>query len=166
MATTTSNKRGRPDRASDLHVCRLTGPFRWVEIGRIPQEIRARFRPGDPWPHSLDFVAGAKAVAESDQIGRLGVMYVRSLLAQAGVVHNQIPGGEDHLGSVYDVPMGIIELSRACAHMVDDLGPYSRDGFTQEEPADVSAMGDAELITALQQALGEVCLFNMMDADG
>lgn len=24
-------------------------------------------------------------------------MYVRSLLAQAGVVHNEIPGGEDHL---------------------------------------------------------------------
>lgn len=42
-------------------------------------------------------MAGAKAVAKSDQIGRLGVMYVRSLLAQAGVVHNEVPGGEDHL---------------------------------------------------------------------
>ena len=39
----------------------------------------------------------AGAVATSDQIGRWGVMYVRSLLAQAAVVHNEVPGGEDHL---------------------------------------------------------------------
>lgn len=39
----------------------------------------------------------AKAIASSDQIGRVGVMYVRSLLAQAGVIHNEVSGGEDHL---------------------------------------------------------------------
>lgn len=42
-------------------------------------------------------MSGARAVGESDNIGRFGVMYVRSLLAQAGVVHNEVPGGEDHL---------------------------------------------------------------------
>jgi hypothetical protein len=42
-------------------------------------------------------MSSAKAVAASDHIGRLGVMYVRSILAQAGVVHGEVSGGEDHL---------------------------------------------------------------------
>jgi uncharacterized protein DUF4365 len=39
----------------------------------------------------------AGAIATEDQIGRWGVMYVRSILAQAAVVNNEVPGGEDHL---------------------------------------------------------------------
>lgn len=77
-----------------------------------------------------------------------------------------LPGSGEAIGSVYDFPLSIIEPTRACVHMVDDLGPNSRDGFTPEESADVSAMGNAEDITALQQALGKVRFFNMMDADG
>lgn len=42
-------------------------------------------------------MSSAKAVATSDQIGRLGVMYVRSILAQAGIIHAEVSGGEDHL---------------------------------------------------------------------
>lgn len=42
-------------------------------------------------------MSSAKAVAEADNIGRFGVMYVRSILAQAGVVHSEVAGGEDHL---------------------------------------------------------------------
>lgn len=39
----------------------------------------------------------AGSIAAQDRIGRWGVMYVRSLLAQAAVPHNEVPGGEDHL---------------------------------------------------------------------
>lgn len=46
---------------------------------------------------NLGGMSSAKAVAETDHIGRLGVMYVRSILAQAGVVHGEVHGGEDHL---------------------------------------------------------------------
>jgi hypothetical protein len=35
----------------------------------------------------------------------------------------------------------------------------------EEAAPDVSSMGETELITALQQALGQVRFFNMMDAD-
>jgi hypothetical protein len=42
-------------------------------------------------------VAGAQSIKSADRIGRLGVMYFRSLLAQAGVVHGEISSGEDHL---------------------------------------------------------------------
>ncbi|ORA27376.1 DUF4365 domain-containing protein [Mycobacterium aquaticum] len=42
-------------------------------------------------------MAGAQSIKGADQIGRLGVMYFRSLLAQAGVAHGEFSGGEDHL---------------------------------------------------------------------
>lgn len=42
-------------------------------------------------------MGNAGSVAPEDRIGRWGVMYVRSLLAQAAVPHNEVPGGEDHL---------------------------------------------------------------------
>jgi hypothetical protein len=59
--------------------------------------------------------------------------------------------------------LSIIELTRSCAETVDELGPYTRDGFAAEETPDVSAMSDGALITALQQALGKVRLFSMLD---
>jgi Domain of unknown function (DUF4365) len=42
-------------------------------------------------------VAGAGSIQPTDKTGRMGVMYVRSILAQAGVINNEVPGGEDHL---------------------------------------------------------------------
>lgn len=42
-------------------------------------------------------MAEAASLPLTDQIGRFGVFYVRSLLAQAGVVHSETSGGEDHL---------------------------------------------------------------------
>lgn len=42
-------------------------------------------------------MAGAQSITGGDQIGRLGVMYVRSLLAQAGVAHGEFQPGEDYL---------------------------------------------------------------------
>lgn len=42
-------------------------------------------------------MAEAASLPTTDQIGRFGVFYVRSLLAQAGVAHSETSGGEDHL---------------------------------------------------------------------
>lgn len=42
-------------------------------------------------------MADAASLPLTDRIGRFGVLYVRSLLAQAGVAHSETSGGEDHL---------------------------------------------------------------------
>lgn len=42
-------------------------------------------------------MADAQSIRGSDQTGRLGVMYFRSLLAQAGVAHGEFSPGEDYL---------------------------------------------------------------------
>lgn len=44
-------------------------------------------------------MAGARSVEDSDRTGRIGVMYVRSLLAQAGVANAESSPGEDHLAT-------------------------------------------------------------------
>ncbi len=77
-----------------------------------------------------------------------------------------IAGNDESIGSAYEFPLSVMDLARACAETVEVLGVYNRDGFASEEAApDVSSMGETELITALQQALGQVRFFNMMDAD-
>lgn len=43
------------------------------------------------------------AIPAEDQIGRLGVMYVRSLLAQAALGNNETAPGEDHLATDLNV---------------------------------------------------------------
>lgn len=74
-----------------------------------------------------------------------------------------IHGNDGAIGSVYAFPLSIIELTRSCAETVDELGPYTPDGVDAEKTLDVPAMSDGELITALQQALGKVRLFSMLD---
>ena len=96
----------------------------------------------------------------------IGINEVWNGETRAASLEVVLPDGAEAIGSVYDFPMSIIELTRACAQMVDDLGPNSRDVLTREKSGDGSALGDAELITALQQALGKVRLFNMTDTDG
>lgn len=39
----------------------------------------------------------AGSIAPADRTGRWGVMYFRTLLAQAAIVHSEVSGGEDHL---------------------------------------------------------------------
>jgi hypothetical protein len=60
-----------------------------------------------------------------------------------------------------------MELVRSCAETVAaELGPYAQDGTgPSEEVPDILTMGDGELLTTLQQAVGNVRLFNMMDGD-
>jgi hypothetical protein len=57
-------------------------------------------------------VAGAQSIEQSDRIGRLGVMYFRSLLAQAGVPHGEFSPGEDYLAVdvTVDVPAGGVRV--------------------------------------------------------
>ena len=75
-----------------------------------------------------------------------------------------IKGNEGAIGYVHAFPLSIMELARSCAETADELGPYARDGAATEVTLDVSAMNDRELITALQQALGKVRLFNVLNA--
>jgi hypothetical protein len=48
-------------------------------------------------PVMVTTVVGAGSVQSTDKTGRMGVMYVRSILAQAGVINTEVPGGEDYL---------------------------------------------------------------------
>jgi hypothetical protein len=41
-------------------------------------------------PFRVQPVAGAASIHEDDRTGRFGVIYLRALLAQAGVVHNEM----------------------------------------------------------------------------
>ena len=75
-----------------------------------------------------------------------------------------VPGNEGSIGSVYDFPLSVMTLARSCAETVADLGPVSHDGATSSEPLDVLEMTDEELISALQLALGNVRIFNLLDA--
>jgi len=63
-------------------------------------------------------------------------------------------------------PMTGVDLVRACASVVDELGPVDGDDV---DPADgqasLLAMGDDDLVVALQRALGNVRLFNLLDAN-
>lgn len=68
-------------------------------------------------------------------------------------------------GALYEFPMNVLELVRSCAESVNELGPYQQDDADAPEPLDISAMNDAELIAALQEALGRVRLLNMLDED-
>ena len=72
-------------------------------------------------------------------------------------------GNDEAIGTVHDYPLSIVELTRSCAETVVELGPYTWDGVAAEEATDVSSMGDGDLIAALQQALGKVRLFNILD---
>jgi hypothetical protein len=55
-------------------------------------------------------------------------------------------------------PMTGVDLVRACASVIDELGPA--DG-----QASLLAMGDDDLVVALHRALGNVRLFNLLDAN-
>ncbi len=87
--------------------------------------------------------------------------------AGAAALEVVIAGNDEGIGSSYEFPLSVMDLARACAETVEVLGAYTRDGFALDVAApDVLSMGETELITALQQALGQVRFFNMMDADG
>jgi len=83
--------------------------------------------------------------------------------AEEAALEVVVQGNDTAVGITFDFPLTMIELARSCASSVDELGPYSKEGFAMNDAEGILAMNDAELITALQQALGQVRLFNMMD---
>lgn len=118
------------------------------------------------------------SVVDVDEVGDIEtlLMFLFARPVQVGEVWDDeagatalevvIAGNDESIGSTYEFPLSVMDLARACAETVEVLGAYTRDGFTSEEAApDVSSMDETELITALQQALGQVRFFNMMDAD-
>ena len=62
-------------------------------------------------------------------------------------------------------PMTGVDLVRACASVVDELGPVDGDDVDPaDRQASLVAMGDDDRVVALQRALGNVRLFNLLDA--
>jgi hypothetical protein len=63
-------------------------------------------------------------IAAEDQIGRLGVMYMRGLLAQAALGHSETQSGEDYLSvdlSV-DFPIAPVRVQVKCGHKTPNRG--------------------------------------------
>ena len=61
--------------------------------------------------------------------------------------------------------MSVVDLARSSAELARDIGPYVPDGEPPITGHDVLSLSDGELIQALQRALGQVRLFNMLDDD-
>lgn len=74
--------------------------------------------------------------------------------------------GSLEIAFVLDLPKSMIEIARLAARSAADLASMNIDEVTGEEPADALAMDGEELITALQQALGKVRIFNLTFTDG
>lgn len=78
-----------------------------------------------------------------------------------------ISGNESAMGTTYAFPMSVVQLVRQCAETVHELGPYDGDGLDLAEAApDVLTITESALVERLQQALGQVRLFNMMQDEG
>lgn len=86
--------------------------------------------------------------------------------ADATALEVVMTSNDEAIGTAYEFPLSMLGLARACAETADEIGVYTQDGFAPETAAPaVSAMSDTELVTALQQALGQVRFFNMMGPD-
>ena len=91
----------------------------------------------------------------------VGVAEGSSLIDGPETIEFAIDGRDDGVCFGLEFPMSVVDLVRSCADDVADLGPYSGDG---DEP-DVAGMSEAELLSALQLALGQVRIFNLMNED-
>jgi hypothetical protein len=70
------------------------------------------------------------------------------------------------VGLTVEFPTSVIDLVRICAEALAGVGPYRPDGDAEREAPNVRELSDASLITELQQTLGKVRVFNLMDDDG
>lgn len=74
--------------------------------------------------------------------------------------------GDEASESSFEFLLSVLLLARQCAEVVDKLGPPTTTGLgDMDEAPDVSAVNDLDLISALQQALGQTRLFHMLAAD-
>lgn len=77
----------------------------------------------------------------------------------------RVLGGELTAGVLDPFPLSVMELARSSAELARDIGPYAPDGEPPIQGIDVLLLNDDDLIEALQRALGQVRLFNMLDDD-
>ena len=77
----------------------------------------------------------------------------------------RVLGGELSAGVLDPFPMSVMELARSSAELALDIGPYAPAGEPPIQGNDVLPLGDDDLIEALQRALGQVRLFNVLDDD-
>ena len=62
-------------------------------------------------------------------------------------------------------PMTVVDLTRSCASAIAELGSAGGGGDPVNDQPSVVAMSDTDLNIALQRALGQVRLFNILDAN-
>lgn len=74
-------------------------------------------------------------------------------------------GNDEATRTRYDFPLSIIELVRACAEPANRLGAYTAGSVAGGEAPDISALCDGDLVAALQQALGMVRLYNILEEE-
>jgi hypothetical protein len=77
----------------------------------------------------------------------------------------RVLGGEVSAGVLETFPLSVVELARSCAELARDIGPYVPDGEPPIEGNDVLSLSDDGLTDALQRALGQVRLLNLLDDD-
>lgn len=81
-------------------------------------------------------------------------------------IHVVVRGDEASIESSFEFPLSVLPLARQCADLVAEVGPLTTTGLGDlDEAPDVSAMSELDLISDLQQALGQTRLFNMLGAD-
>lgn len=65
------------------------------------------------------------------------------------------------IGTRYAFPMSMIDLALACAATLEELDTTGGDGASAGDgESDLLAMGEAQLISTLQQGLGMVRIYN------
>jgi len=77
-----------------------------------------------------------------------------------------ISGNKSATRSTYEFPTSVIQLVRSCAQSARELGAYNANdvGLAEEVP-DFLKMAGPAVVTRLQQALGQVRLFSMIEDD-
>lgn len=93
---------------------------------------------------------------------------VREVASEAGapsalevIVH----GDPYSTGTVHEFPVSVTELVRAAAETAREMGPYAPDSG-EPDSTTLAEIGDLELTGALQRALGQVRIHNLMYDDG
>lgn len=77
----------------------------------------------------------------------------------------RVLGGEPTAGVLDPFPLSVMELARSSAELARDIGPYAPAGEPPIQGIELLSLNDDDLIEALQRALGQVRLFNMLDDD-
>lgn len=79
------------------------------------------------------------------------------------IVHADNGGG---IGVVYEFPLDVEDVVYGCAEIVGDLGPFTREGFDCHEVPWIEKMDDTQVTTAMQKALGQVRILNVLGQSG